>query len=622
MSILNTAPLLVSARDFRATWRQRWADASSTTRTRVQVGVFLAVVAVAYHYSLETLIKTLNLNTPLAYIGLVPLIALCMAAVRSRPATEEPAIHDRQVDYILGVPFVLCALAINFLLPRQLSAMFWVWRIDLLSLPFFVAGVASIIFGVRAVWRQRLALAYLFLAWPLPYSLVLLGFLGRFTTITLKTLAPLASTLRVAAPVPGGDGSIFRVTHAGRAFPLSVVSACSGVNGMVGFLLVGAAFGAVVTGPRVRKALWLLFGLALLWAINLGRLLFIFWAGKRYGEHFAIQVLHPIIGLVTFNIGIIIMIVLLKPAGLRLGTRRGGNVAAAPATPEPSSMPRPLAVPRVYAAIALVVVAGAVLGVNNGGLRVYDLVANAAGEPKLTSYLDYPSSPPGWQKAVFAYEFTFARPFFGESSKWYRWSYLTDPNGQSDLNSSVPVVADVVNTSDLSSFSAYGVEACYRFHGYSLRDVAEVSLGGGITGQALSYSTTRHDDWTLVFWIWPIKNTPKTRYERVILYMQDTAAANVQSPGDVGGIRSLKGALTGSDTTQRVLIRNRTFLVDFAREVIKAQANVPVGSNLAHLNNAQIKHNAPAAGKPSTDVGPNQVPYRPETTPTIVPTSS
>jgi exosortase/archaeosortase family protein len=617
MTALGTAPLLILARDFRATWRQRWADASATTRTRVQVGVFLGVVAVAYHYSLETLIKTLNLNTPLAYIGLVPLIALCMAAVRSRPATHEPAIHDRQVDYIVGVPLVLAALAINFLLPRQLSAMFWVWRIDLLSLPFFVAGVASIIFGLRAVWRQRLAVAYLFLAWPLPYSLVLLGFLGRFTGLTLKALTPIAAGLHVASPVPGGDGSIFQVTNAGRAFPLSVVSACSGVNGMVGFLLVGAAFGAIVSGPKVRKGLWLAFGLALLWAINLARLLLIFWTGKRYGEHFAIQVLHPFIGLVTFNIGIVIMVLLLKPAGLRLGARKPAESGPAAPAPSPS---KAVAVPRVYAAVALVVVAGVILGVNNGGLRVYDLVANAAGEPKLASYLSYPSSPVGWQKAVFAYEFTFARPFFGESSRWYRWSYLTDPNGHGDLYSSIPVVADVVNTSDLSSFSAYGVEACYRFHGYALRDVAQVTLGGGITGQALSYSTQRHDDWTLVYWIWPIKNVPKTRYERVILYMQDTAAAGVQSPGDSQGIKSLKGALTGRDATERVLIRNRTFLVDFAREVIKAQATVPVGAVLPRYNDLAAR--STPAGRSSTAVRPNQVPYRPETTPTIVPTSS
>ena len=36
------------------------------------------------------------------------------------------------------------------------------------------------------------------------------------------------------------------------------------------------------------------------------------------------------------------------------------------------------------------------------------------------------------------------------------------------LHTDVPVVADVIDSPDLESFSAYGVEACYQFHGYAL----------------------------------------------------------------------------------------------------------------------------------------------------------
>ena len=78
--------------------------------------------------------------------------------------------------------------------------------------------------------------------------------------------------------------------------------------------------------------------------------------------------------------------------------------------------------------------------------------------------------------------------WFGDHYLWYRYSY-SPSFGSRDLSANLAVFADVINTSDLSSFSAYGVEACYRFHGYSLRDVAQVNLGGGINGQALSYST-------------------------------------------------------------------------------------------------------------------------------------
>ncbi len=74
-----------------------------------------------------------------------------------------------------------------------------------------------------------------------------------------------------------------------------------------------------------------------------------------------------------------------------------------------------------------------------------------------------------------------------------------------NLHTNVPVVADVINTPDLSTFSAYGVENCYQFHGYALADVAQVGLPGGITGQAMSYTSQQFGSWSIVYWIVPVK---------------------------------------------------------------------------------------------------------------------
>ena len=571
-------PLGGAARDVRTEWRRRWTDATPTTQTRIQVGAFLTVVVIAYHYSLRTLVQSLNLDTPLAYIGLVPAIALGLAAVRSRPRSPEPAIHDRQLDYIVGIPLLLIAAGMNLALPRRLSTMFWVWRIDLLSLPFFVAGVAAIIFGVRALWRQRLPVAYLFLAWPLPYSVLLLRELGTFTGFTLSGLRLALHVVHVATATNVGDGSVFRVVHAGKPFSLSVVSACAGVNGMVGFLLVGMAFGAVVTGPRLRKSLWLAGGLLLLWLVNLGRLLFIFWTGQEFGEHFAIKVLHPFVGLVTFNLGVLAMLVLLKPFRLRIGLPGMGAEASRRQDTAVKVRRRSPAVPTVYAAIAVVLVLGTIIGVSNANLRAYDLVAGATGEPKLASYLAYPASPAGW-KANFSAQYDWAKPYFGESSTWYRYSYTSTLSG-GDLHATLPVIADVIDSKDLFSFSAYGVEACYKFHGYSLRNLAQVSLGGGIAGQALSYTAKNHGDWSIVYWIWPVKNGSSTRYERVILYMLNTSDGTVSAPG-IGGITNIHGSLNPKDATQNRLIAVRAFLVAFAREIVRGQVNVAQGSVLS-----------------------------------------
>ena len=60
---------------------------------------------------------------------------------------------------LLGMSPVGLRLAINLLLPIRLSTLFWVWRVDLVSLPLFVAGAIALLFGVRALWRQRLPVA-------------------------------------------------------------------------------------------------------------------------------------------------------------------------------------------------------------------------------------------------------------------------------------------------------------------------------------------------------------------------------------------------------------------------------------------------------------------------------
>ena len=572
MSIGAIGPTSV-VRDLRDDWQRRWQGATPANRTRVQLAVFVVAVLVAYHYSLSSLVRDLNLSTPLAYIGLVPAIALALAATRAHPGRLEPAIHDRQLDYIVGLPLIAAALAIEMLLPNKLSAMFWVWRIDLLSLPLFVAGAIALLFGTRVLWRQKIAVLYLLLAWPLPYSLLLLQVLNGFTSLTISALQAVIKVIPVATAIPGQGGQLFQVVHAGKAFPLSVVSACSGVDGVVGFVLVGSAFAAVVTGPRLRKLLWLAAGILLLWAINLGRIVFIFWAGKVWGEHVAIQILHPFVGLVTFSIGVVIMILGMGPLGLKIAVAAPRSAGGALAAQGPAVGERPSAVPRVFGVIGLLAVVALVLGVNNTGLKSYDLVAGSTGEAKLASFSAHPASPAGWGVS-YDTAYTWAQPYFGDSSSWLRYEY--SPFGEGgNLHANLPITADVVNTTDLESFSAYNVQACYNFHGYTMRDVAQVSLGGGIKGQALSYDSGTHGDWTIVYWIWPVKGSGSTHYERVILYLQDTPGTQVSSPSSTAGISSLNGALDPGQVKDRRLIRERTFMVDFARQVVQAQAHQP-----------------------------------------------
>jgi exosortase/archaeosortase family protein len=552
-----------------------WHDAEPRTRTAVQVGALLGVVVIAYSYSLTTLWQLAGLNTPLAYVGLVPIISLALAAAHGRPVEREPAIHDRQTDYIVGIPLMAAALFINFFLPSRLSAMFWVWRIDLLTLPFFVAGAVTVIFGVRVLWRQKVAVGFLFLAWPYPYTTVLLGLLNAFTSATLFGMDRILRVFHVAAPLAGAGTDVFSLSYHGHPFTLSVVSACSGVSSVVGFLLVGTAFAAVIRGPLLRKMLWLLGGMILLWTINLGRITLIFWAGHEFGEHLAIDVLHPFIGLVTFTAGVGIMILCIHPMGLVIGSKDRIEPHDGPGVTSEDHAHAirahgPIAVPKVYLAVVVVLVLGIVIGITNVQLQTYNLVANVAGQSKLTSFIDGPVTPSGW---ISKYQATFhwATPLFGEDSTWNRYELYPQSGG--DLHASTSLIADVIDTPDLQAFSAFGIEQCYQFHGYALTDLSQMSLGGGITGQSLAYTSDQFGSWTIVYWIVPVIQGDAKVYERIVLYVQNVRGVIAPATeGDQAGIRNLAGSLDANNPKELVLLQNRDFLVAYARELIRDQA--------------------------------------------------
>jgi exosortase/archaeosortase family protein len=535
----------------------------------------LVAIAGAYHYSLMTLVRALGLETPLAYLGLVPIMALGLALLRARPAVDEPTIHDRQVDVIVAIPLLAAAVLIVTALPARLSSLFWVWRVDLLSMPFFVAAVVTLVFGVRALWRLRLAIGFLLLAWPLPYTAFLSRWLDGFTGLTIDALSKSLQYWHVGAPAPGSDGSLFALDHGGKQFVLSVASSCSGVNGVVGFLLVGVAFTSLVRGRRSLKLLWLTSGIALIWALNVVRLLIIFWAGSTYGERVAIDGLHPVIGLVLFCVGIAVMALTMPLFRLSVppaAPRRPAAVASA----EPAEQPyHRIAVPRAKGAVILLLATALFMGIANAGMKQYQLVAGDLGAARLASFTTSPAVVPGYASANVA-SYPWSQRFFGGDSTWLRYSYYSTTGVTSSA-----VTADVVSTTALGRFSDYGIEACYKFHGYSVSGERSFDLGGGVTGNVLTYESAKQKmQWNVVYWIWPVKSDKGSRFERVVLLMPGKASVRSIPGGPeprTDPVRSLGlqtyNAASGRNGKDAVpsLDRGRQFLVEFARTLVRTR---------------------------------------------------
>ena len=439
----------------------------------------IALVAVAYHYTFESLISGLTLQTPLAYLGFVPILALVIAWVRLARSPMPLPIHDRQLDYIVGLTLIGLAGSILWLMPSQ-SAEFWLSRLDLVSLPFFVAGTVALLFGTRRLWAVRIPILFLFLAWPAPYIPLVGDAMRAFADLAAAAVGRITAIAPFASAAPG-DPTLFFVGSGSASFAVSIGSACSGVNGLVGYLLLGGVLADLGQGSRRRRLTWLAVGLVLVWALNVVRILAILAAGAAWGQAAALDVLHPYAGLVLFDVVLFAM--------LGLAPRFGVHLALPIRRPE-TALAVPSPVRRV--ALAVAVACAVAIGVSDGALARYSAVAGALGTARIAPLNSLNPQLPGWQ-AQYVAAYPQAQQFFGGSATWNRVLYSSDP--------SAPLRS-------------------YQFHGYRIDGTYSVDVGSGVTGQVIDYhNSAQGTDWSALWWEWPYTDGTGTYFERVVLFV-------------------------------------------------------------------------------------------------------
>jgi exosortase/archaeosortase family protein len=523
-----------------------------SARISMRALILLGLVALAYPWSLVTLSRSVTLQTPLAYLALVPVVALLLARVA---LTRQPAprpIHDRQLDYIIGLGLIFMAAAILLFMPDSLRSRFWLYRIDLLTVPFFVAGVVTLLYGVRRMWALRVPILFLFLAWPVPYLPLVGDGLRAFTDLSVAAAAVVSGVFPAATPT--GSAGLFLVHHAEQPFTLLIGSACAGVNSMVGFLVIGLALGYVVHGPLWRKAVWLIDGLVLVWIFNLLRIESIFGVGAMFGRGAAYDVLHPVAGLLFFNVAILIMLGLIPLFGLRW--RPAGDPAGASALTAPRGVGNARRAGLVTLAFVL-----AFAAVNAGYAR-YQSVLGDFVEPRLQPFALDAMHIDGWLgRHVATYQQ--GKQFFGQESEWDRYFLTSSPRAA--LYANTPVYLDVITTDDYSALAAYGIEACYDFHGFQIASIAAVDLGSGVNGEIISYTKRQtNTDWTTLYWEWPYRSNGETRFARVVMLVPQGPIATIHSEGADAWV----SATPRFQATEQLLIA-------LARQVIATQLPAP-----------------------------------------------
>ena len=523
--------------------------------------VALGVAAlVAYQFTLLSLVDFLRLDTPLAYLPLLPLFTAWTVYVRvlQYRAVSEP-IRDRQVDFLVGVPLVVLAIALVTAVPAVWSTYYWSDRPDVVSMALFVCAGVIMFFGFNWFWRLRGPLLFLLLMWPSLYLHLMPGLMAAFTDATNGVLAAAVQHLPLAVR-PGGGPGLVRVAIP-NATPLlvSIGTACSGANSVLGFLLIGSAILLGLKGHRVAKLAWMSVGIALTFLLNLVRLVSILALAAAGHPDFALGAYHAVIGLVLFGVAVAIMSSVIGLFRLR----RDNLVRAAPPRrvdpPTATSAPAGRLGNRIPVPVVAFVAATLLIAFADSDLRAYASFADGSGGPTVGIF---GSGGPGTgsNRVIKVQTYPWATEYFGPHSDFSRWALVRPQQNVAWV--------DVVRTDDKGSLDAYNLQNCFLFHNYDIRTSRQVDLGNGVTGLLLNYSDAQtHSRWATVSWAWPVHFQKETYFERVAvtsaLVAGSSATPNFR-PGD--GLRStMLAAWNGLGSSKFNAVPEKAFVATDAR---------------------------------------------------------
>ncbi|MCW2549443.1 MAG: hypothetical protein JWN96_3903 [Mycobacterium sp.] len=220
--------------------------------------LLVAIVAVAaFAGGLLRLRSAVQHQGAAAYLlAVLPAIALLLLQ-RSRPRALESNIHDRQIDYLVGLPFLGAALFILLAMPHRFGSRFWTTHADLVALPVFLAGAFKVTFGTRAMWRLRYSLLLCFCV-LLPYPEGAISDLAKRLADGGLAVVRIVGVALVGWSVPPGSPTgTFAVKAGNPTATVSFAGAMTGAAGLLACVAVVVLLAATGVGWRgaVRRAL-------------------------------------------------------------------------------------------------------------------------------------------------------------------------------------------------------------------------------------------------------------------------------------------------------------------------------------------------------------------------------
>ena len=274
----------------------------------VGIAVFFVAVLVLLVSSFLTTPFSISDTDPSSYI-IVPLLMIPLFVLFSAKTRPEPHVgaRDLAAGSAMFAAFVLVSLFARF----YLSFLFASFSVDLLLLPLAFAALATLLFGLDSISNFRGLMLYSVFASPAVLFLILNSY-GAFTSFNtllvyhfIKLFAPSASYIAPLAISANG-------------YSLGIGQACVSLGIFVAMALFLVPIAYLYSGKNRKKVVWVSSGVALLFVLNIVRMLGVSFAWLTYGPSSIIALVHASAGVILFYIAIAAMVLVAGKYGLSL----------------------------------------------------------------------------------------------------------------------------------------------------------------------------------------------------------------------------------------------------------------------------------------------------------------
>lgn len=276
---------------------------------KIGIAVFFVAAVVLLSTSLFITPLSVSDNDPSTYV-IVPTLMIPLFVLFSAKAQADPHVGKRDIAIgtLMFAAFLLITLSLRFFL----SFFFVSFRVDLLLLPLALAALAVVLFGTENLGRFKGVLLYALFASP-PILFLLIRSYGAFTSlntvIVYGLLEPFVSGIRYVAPI----------AISANGYYIGIGQACVSIGIFVALALFLVPIAYLCEGRDLRKVAWVASGAALLFALNILRMLFVSYEWLSHGPSEVIALIHASAGVVLFYAAIIVMVLLAGRYGLTFG---------------------------------------------------------------------------------------------------------------------------------------------------------------------------------------------------------------------------------------------------------------------------------------------------------------